>query len=57
MSSQSPVIWWYREGNCEVVGMSVEAAPELGAESVEQRNIFRNVSSAVTGSTQPLEHN
>jgi hypothetical protein len=21
MSSQSPVVWWYREVNCEVVGM------------------------------------
>jgi hypothetical protein len=28
MSSQSLVVWWYREVNCEVVGMSVEAAPE-----------------------------
>jgi hypothetical protein len=25
MSSQSPVVWWYREVNCEVVGMCVEA--------------------------------
>jgi hypothetical protein len=25
--SQSPVIWWYREVNCEVVGMCVEAGP------------------------------
>jgi hypothetical protein len=23
MSSQSPVVWWYREVNCEVVGMCV----------------------------------
>jgi hypothetical protein len=23
MSSQSPVVWWYREVNCEAVGMSV----------------------------------
>jgi hypothetical protein len=29
MSSQSPVIWWYREVNCEVVGMCVEAVPVL----------------------------
>jgi hypothetical protein len=35
MSSQSPVVWWYREANCEVVGMSVEAVPLLGAESVD----------------------
>jgi hypothetical protein len=27
MSSQSPVVWWYRE----VVGMCVEAVPVLGA--------------------------
>jgi hypothetical protein len=25
MSSQSPLVWWYREVNCEVVGMYVEA--------------------------------
>jgi hypothetical protein len=25
MSSQSPVVWWCREVNCEVVGMCVEA--------------------------------
>jgi hypothetical protein len=31
MSSQSPVVWWYREVNCEVVGMYVEAGPVLGA--------------------------
>jgi hypothetical protein len=31
MSSQSPVVWWYRE----VVRMSVEAGPVLGAESVD----------------------
>jgi hypothetical protein len=31
MSSQSPVVWWYREVNCEVVGMCVEAVPVLGA--------------------------
>jgi hypothetical protein len=35
MSSQSPVVWWYREVNCEVVGMCVEAVPVLGVESVE----------------------
>jgi hypothetical protein len=35
IDGQSPVVWWYREGNCEVVGTSVEAAPELGAESVD----------------------
>jgi hypothetical protein len=34
MSSQSPVVWWYREVNCEV-GMCVEAVPVLGAESVD----------------------
>jgi hypothetical protein len=31
MSSQSPVVWWYRE----VVGMCVEAVPVLGAESAD----------------------
>jgi hypothetical protein len=35
MSSQSPVAWWYREVNCEVVGMCIEAVPVLGAESVD----------------------
>jgi hypothetical protein len=25
MSSQSPVVWWYREMNCEVVGMFLRA--------------------------------
>jgi hypothetical protein len=35
MSSQSPVVWWYREVNCEVVGMCVEAGPVLGAKSVD----------------------
>jgi hypothetical protein len=34
MSSQSPVVLWYREVNCEV-GMWVEAVPVLGAESVD----------------------
>jgi hypothetical protein len=29
MSSQSPVVWWYRE----VVGMCVKAGPVLGSES------------------------
>jgi hypothetical protein len=33
MSSQSPVVWWYREVNYEVVGMCVEAVPVLGVES------------------------
>jgi hypothetical protein len=33
--SQSPVVWWYREENCEVVGMCVEAVPVFGAESVD----------------------
>jgi hypothetical protein len=28
------MVWWYREVNCEVVGMCVEAVPVLGAESV-----------------------
>jgi hypothetical protein len=27
--------WWYREVNCEVVGMCVEAVPVLCAESVD----------------------
>jgi hypothetical protein len=31
MSSQSPVVWWYREA----VGMCVEAVPVLGAEPVD----------------------
>jgi hypothetical protein len=35
MSSQSTVVWWYREVNCEVAGMCVEAGPVLGAESVD----------------------
>jgi hypothetical protein len=35
MSSQSPVVWWYREVNCEVVGMCVKANPVLGAESAD----------------------
>jgi hypothetical protein len=35
MSSQSPVVWWYREVNYEVAGMCVEAVPVLGAESVD----------------------
>jgi hypothetical protein len=35
MSCQSPVVWWYREVNREVVGMCVEAGPVLGAESVD----------------------
>jgi hypothetical protein len=34
MSSQSPVVWWYREVNCEAVGMCVEAVAVLGAEFV-----------------------
>jgi hypothetical protein len=35
MSSQLPVVWWYREVNCEVVGMCVDAVPVLNAESVD----------------------
>jgi hypothetical protein len=35
MSSQTPVVWWYREVNCEVVGMCVKAVPVLGSESVD----------------------
>jgi (2Fe-2S) ferredoxin len=35
MSSQSPEVWWYREVNCEVVGMCVEMVPISGAESVD----------------------
>jgi hypothetical protein len=35
MSCQSPVVWWYREVNCEVVRMCVEAVPVLCAESVD----------------------
>jgi hypothetical protein len=27
MSSQSPVVWWYREVNCEIVGICVAAVP------------------------------
>jgi hypothetical protein len=30
MSSQSPVVWWYRE----VVGMCVEAGPILGVHNI-----------------------
>jgi hypothetical protein len=33
MSSQLPVVWWFREVNCEVVEMCVEAGPVLFAES------------------------
>jgi hypothetical protein len=29
MSSQSLVVWWYREVNCEDVGMCVDAGPLL----------------------------
>jgi hypothetical protein len=32
---QSPVVWWYREVNCEVVGVCIEAVPLLGAESID----------------------
>jgi hypothetical protein len=35
MSSQSRVVWWYREVNWVIVGMFVEAVPVLGAESVD----------------------
>jgi hypothetical protein len=35
MLSQSPVVWWYREVNCDVVGMFVEVVPVLGAESLD----------------------
>jgi hypothetical protein len=35
MSSQWPVVWWYREVNCEVAEMCVEAVPVLGAEAVD----------------------
>jgi hypothetical protein len=35
MSSQSAVVWWYREVNCEVVGMCVEAVPVMGVASVD----------------------
>jgi hypothetical protein len=35
LPSQSPVVWWYREVNCEVGGMCVEGVPVLGAESVD----------------------
>jgi hypothetical protein len=38
--SQPPVVWWYREVNCEIVGMCVEAVPVLGAESVPVCMIF-----------------
>jgi hypothetical protein len=30
--SQSPVVWWYREVNCEFFGMCVEVGTVLGAE-------------------------
>jgi hypothetical protein len=33
--SQSPMVWWYLEVNCEVVEIYVEAVPVLGAESVD----------------------
>jgi hypothetical protein len=32
--SQSPFVWWYRGGNCEVVGMCVGAVPVLGVQGV-----------------------
>jgi hypothetical protein len=35
ISSESPVVWWSREVNCEVVGMCVEEVPVVGAESVD----------------------
>jgi hypothetical protein len=35
MSSQSPVVSWYREVNCEVVGMCVEAVHVFGAKSLD----------------------
>jgi hypothetical protein len=35
--SWSCVVWWYREVNCEVVGMRVEAVPVLGAQKINQR--------------------
>jgi hypothetical protein len=35
MSPQSPVVWWYREMNCEVIWMFVEAILVLSAESVD----------------------
>jgi hypothetical protein len=30
--SRSSEVWWYREVNCEVVGMFVEAVPVLGVD-------------------------
>jgi hypothetical protein len=35
MSSQSPVVWWYRE----IVGMCVEAGPVLGARNYNMRRL------------------
>jgi hypothetical protein len=35
IDGQSPVVWWYREVNCEVVGMCVEAVTALSTESVD----------------------
>jgi hypothetical protein len=35
MSSKSLVVWWYREVNCEVIGMCVEMIPALGAQSAD----------------------
>jgi hypothetical protein len=35
MSSESPVVRWYREVNCEVVRMCVEAVSVLGTQSVD----------------------
>jgi hypothetical protein len=35
MLSQSPMVCWYREVNCEVVWMCVEAIAVLGAESAD----------------------
>jgi hypothetical protein len=41
--SQSPVVWWYRKVNCEVVGMCVEAISLLGAESVKMMMTMNKV--------------
>jgi hypothetical protein len=35
LPSQSPVVWWYHEVNCEVVEMRVEAIPVFVAEFVD----------------------
>jgi hypothetical protein len=50
MSSQSPVVGWYCEVNCEVVGMCVEAVPVLGADSL--RHHMRSICFSVPHSVR-----